>query len=73
MCALDPAQIYGDLRLQRRVDAIEVVLEQHVFGRDRRVRFQLEQPVTVAVLLPRQGGAGTRHRLRKAMVESGLG
>ncbi len=73
MRALDLAQVHGDLRFQHRIDAIEVVLQQHVFRRDRRVRFQFEQPMAVVVLPPRQGGAGTRHSLGKAVVERGFG
>ena len=56
------AQVDADLRLQRWIDAVEEVLQQHVFRRDRRVRLQLEQPVPVGVLLPRQSLARPRDR-----------
>ena len=52
--ALDRPQIDADLRLQRRIDAVEEMLQQHVFRRDRRIRLQLEQPVPVRMLPPRQ-------------------
>ena len=57
MLALDRAQIDADLRLQRRVDAVEEVLQQHIFGRDRRVRLQLEDEMAVRLLMPRSARA----------------
>jgi hypothetical protein len=56
--ALDGAQVGADLLLQLRLDTVEEVLQQHVFGRNGGVGFQLEHPVPVGMLPPRQGGAG---------------
>ena len=58
--ALDAAEIDADLGLEHRVDAVEVVFQQDVFGRDGGVRLQLEDPVAVLVLAPQQGGRGWR-------------
>ena len=58
------AQIDADLRFQRRIDAVEEMLQQHVFGRDGGVGLQLEHPVPVRVLLPRQ------RRRRRASIAS---
>ena len=50
MGTLDSPQIDRDLVLQRRVDPVEVVFQQHVLGRDGGVGFQLEHPVAIRVL-----------------------
>ncbi len=58
--ALASTQIDADLRLQLLVDAVEKMFQQDVFGGDRRVGFELEQPMAVRVLAPGQriGGGG---------------
>ena len=58
MRALDAAQINADLRLQRRIDPVEEMFQQHVFRRNRRVRFQFKHPVPVALPPPCQGVGG---------------
>ena len=73
MLTLDRAQIDADLRLQGRVDAGQKMLQQHVFGRDGGVGLQLEQPVAVGVLAPRQGIAGAAHRVGQGIVGRRLG
>src|SRR5262245_1910484 len=68
MLALRAAQIDGDFPLQLRVgrDA-EIMLEQHVFGWDRRVGFELEHPMPVRLLAREQRVGGGFDRF----VESG--
>ncbi len=56
--ALDAAQIDADPAFQLRVDPVEVVLQQDVLGRDRRIRLQLEQPVAVGGLPRAERGLG---------------
>ncbi len=53
------AQIDSDLALQLLVDAVEIMLQQDVFRRDRAIGFQLEHPVAICVLTAceRRGGA----------------
>ena len=56
------AQKGGDALLELGFDAAEIVLQQDVFGRDRRVGFEFEEPMPVT-LLPRQqrfGGQADR-------------
>src|SRR5437667_5201652 len=45
------SQIDGDLRLERMIRLAEIMLQQHVFRRDRGIGFELEDPVTVPALL----------------------
>ena len=48
MRALDAAQVDGDLGLQLGIDGLgEIVAQQHIFGRDGRVRFEFEHEVAV--------------------------
>ena len=54
MRALDAAQVHADACLKRRIDPVQVMLEQDVLGRNRRVGFQLEAPMAVGVLPPLQ-------------------
>ena len=51
-----------DLRLKLGLDSAEIVLQQNIFGRDRRVGFELEDPVAIGMLQrqQRRGGAGDR-------------
>ncbi len=50
MRALNAAPINGDLSLERGVDRLaRIVPQRHVFGRDRGVGFQHEQPMTAVV------------------------
>ena len=58
MRGLGGAQIVADLALQIGVDPVQKMLEQHVFGRDGRVRLKLEHPVPVGALMPPQRRAG---------------
>ena len=61
MCALDAAQIGRDLRLERVIDLFaQIVPQQHIFRRDRRVGFELEHPVPVRALQ-------TEQRLRRRL------
>src|SRR5579871_1328491 len=54
--ALLPAQIDGEFLLQHGVERlVEIMLEQHIFGRNRRIGFQFEHPMTVFVLTLEQG------------------
>ena len=59
MLALCGAQIDSELLLQIVVDLAEIMLQQHVFGRDRRVGFEFVAPMAVGVLVRnhRRGGA----------------
>src|SRR5215469_150332 len=59
MLALDRAQIDGKLALQIVVDLAEIMLQQHVLGRDGGVGFELVAPMAVGVLVrdQRRGGA----------------
>ena len=51
MRALDAAQIDGDLGFQHRVDRLaEIMAQQHIFGGNRRIGFELEDPMAVAAL-----------------------
>ena len=47
---LSRAQITGNALFEIAVDGVEIVLQQDVFGRDRRVGLELEQPVAVTML-----------------------
>ena len=61
--ALSCANILGDPRLQFRLNAAEIVLEQDELRRDRHIGFQLEDPVSVRVLQGDERLAGLRDRL----------
>jgi len=51
MCALDAAQIGGNLCLKLRVDGLaEIVPEQHIFGWNRGIGFEFEDPVPIPAL-----------------------
>ena len=50
MLGLAGAQIGGDLVLERLVDLVEKMLEEHVVGRNRRVGLELEHPVAIRLL-----------------------
>ena len=69
--ALDAAQVDADLALQLQVFRLaQVVVEQHVFGRDGGVGLQLEHPVPVRPLQPQQAIAwrGPRRPSRTSSV-----
>ncbi len=68
MLALDLPQIDADPALQRRIDAVEEMLEQHIFGRDRGVRLQLEQPVPIGILPAREGIARAVDRVGQGRI-----
>ena len=51
MFALDATQIGGDLAFEFSIDLLaQMMAQQHVFGRDRRVGLQFEEPVAVVLL-----------------------
>ena len=55
MCALDAAQINADLVLELgRVRLTEVLPQQNILGRNRRVGFEFEYPMPVIALLTYQ-------------------
>ena len=57
------AQVNPDLPLERRVDLVEEMLEQDVFGRDARIGLELEEPMPVGTLQLHQALARLRdHR-----------
>ncbi len=62
MLALGLAQVAGDVALERGLGGAEEMVEQDVFGRNRRVRLELEQPVPVGVLAAEQRVARPRDR-----------
>ncbi len=55
MRPLDFAQIDGNPPLQRRVDPVQIMFQQDVFGRDGCIRLQLEPPMAVGILSGLQG------------------
>src|SRR5262249_25128345 len=68
MRTLDAAQIGRDLGLKRRIGRQpEVMLEQHVLGRDGRVGFELEYPMAVPLLAGEQRRRRTFDRLVKTL------
>ena len=74
MRALNAAQIGGNAGLQRGIDRFaEIMAQQHVFGRDRRVRFQLEHPMAVGLAIAEQrlGGRGDALVQRGGIVGNG--
>lgn len=56
--ALDASEVGSDPGLPLGRDAVHVVLQKHVLGRDGGSRLQLEHPVAVAVLPTPQGATG---------------
>src|SRR5882762_9259340 len=75
MLALDAAKIGADLALQFRIVRLaEILAQQDVLGRDRRVRLEFEDPVPVGPLLAHQRLRGTadigldRHQLVDCVV-----
>ena len=56
------AQVDGDLAFTFTVDRAHEVLQEQIFGRDRCVRFELEQPVPVVRLMASQRLRGAIHR-----------
>ncbi len=62
MRALDGAEILRERRLGRRVDLAEIMPEQDVLGRDRRVGLEREGPFAVALLEGHEGIGRARHR-----------
>ena len=64
MIALDAAQVDRDLGFERGVDRLgQIMPQQHVFGRDGRIRFELEHPMSVG---PLQGKQRTACRIDAA-------
>ena len=70
---LNRAQMNADAPFQLRVPPVEVVLQEHVFGRDGGVRLQLEHPVPVALLSRGQRPLGVRDSVIEAGVNLGIG
>ncbi len=68
MLALDAAQIDPEPGLERRVDAVEIVLEQDVLGRNGGVGLQIEDPVAVRLLARRQGRLRAGDRVDQGLV-----
>jgi len=64
IAVLSAAQIAGDFLGALGVAALQKMLQQDVFGRDGRIRFEIEAPMAVAGLPIEQGLRGT--------VEAGL-
>ncbi len=57
---LDAAEIGADLALQLRIVRLtQILAQQDVLGRDRRIRLELEHPVPVVALLTHQRLRGT--------------
>jgi len=55
MRPLDATQIDGDFLFERGIDRFaQIMPQQHVFGRDRRVGLELEHPMAVLTLLRQQ-------------------
>ena len=54
MLALDAAQVSRDAFIELGVDRAEIVLQEDVFGRDRRVGLKLENPMAVLMLQRQQ-------------------
>jgi hypothetical protein len=44
------AQVAGELRLQNRIDLVQVMHHQDVFGGNRAIRLQLERPIARGML-----------------------
>ncbi len=59
MPLLQAADEFGDLGIRRVVDLAEIMLQQDVFGGNRRIGFELEAPMAIAILQrdQRRGGA----------------
>src|SRR6202008_958039 len=58
MLSLDAPEIAGHVPFEFFVDLVEIMLEQNVFGRDGRIRLELEPPFAVAPLQPEKGRHG---------------
>ena len=74
MLALDITQIDRDLLLQRLVDLIQVMLQEHIFGWNRAISLKLERPMTVCAPLSKQGigrafDGGFKQSLRRVRAE----
>ena len=56
MLALNAAKIDADFRLAFEIGLLaQIMREKNVFGRDRRIGFELEAPVPVLLLMPAKG------------------
>ena len=67
MIALDAAQIGRDLGLEHGIDRLaKIMAQQHVFRRYGRVRFELEDPMSVALLQCEQRRRGCLYAAIKA-------
>ncbi len=63
MNALLSAQINGEFFFDRRIERlVEIVLEKDIFGRNGRIGFKLEYPMTVGALARQQGLRRRRDR-----------
>ncbi len=61
MGALNPAQVVGDLALQRGVDRFaEIVAKQHIFRRNGAIGLQFEHPMSVRLPVAEQSAGGRR-------------
>jgi hypothetical protein len=70
MVALDTTQIDTDSLLPHNIDAVEVMLQQDIFGRNSRVGFEFEAPVAIRVLQPPQGSGGLEYGFLKVGLRS---
>ena len=61
--ALGRSNVSRDARLQLGLDPAEIVLQQNELGRDRHIRLELENPMSVGMLERDQRLAGPRDRL----------
>ncbi len=71
--ALDLAQIDADLGLEPRVDAVEIVLEQHVFGGNGRIRLELIDEMPIPALGAEQGAARPFDGVVETLARQGSG
>ena len=55
---LNAAQVFRHLCFKLRFGFAEEMVEQHIFGRNRRIGFKIVQPVTVFALVRPQGIGG---------------
>ena len=62
------------LCLKLRLDSAEIMLQQNVFGRDRRVGFEFEDPVAIRMLQRQQRRRGAGDRLTEPVgLPAGVG
>src|SRR6185437_10059877 len=71
--ALSLSQVDRELALELRLDLIQEMHHQDVFGRNGAIGLELEDPVPVGPLLPDQRVAGGGDRLTEALQWGGRG